>query len=99
VTAGDDEALVAAVSEVLFARWDPLGAKAMDPAWPRDEYEGYSASVLALVLANASDDVIAELLARIEDHWMGLTPSPLASRLEVAAHLRAMVRAARERHG
>ena len=96
---GGDDALIAAVSEVLFARWDPIGAKAMDPAWPRDEYEGYSASVLALVQANASDDVVAELLARIEDHWMGLTPSPLASRLDVAADLRALVRAARERHG
>ena len=99
MSGGDDDALIAAVSEVLFARWDPIGAKAMDPAWPRDEYEGYSASVLTLVQANASDDVVAELLARIEDHWMGLTPSPLASRLGVAAHLRALVRASRERHG
>ena len=95
----DDTRLIAAVSEVLFARWDPIGAKAMDPAWPRDEYEGYAASVLALVRANASDDVVAELLARIEDHWMGLTPSALADRLDVAAHLRAVVRQSRERHG
>ena len=94
-----DEALTAAVTEVLFARWDPIGAKAMDPAWPRDEYEGYSDSVLALLLANASDDVVAELLARIEDHWMGLTPSLLATRLAVAAQLRATVRSLRERHG
>jgi hypothetical protein len=94
VTAGDDDALLARVTEALFARWDPIGAKAMDPAWPRDEYEGYSASVLALVRANASDDVVAELLARIEDHWMGLTPSPLTSRIEVAAYLRTLVRAA-----
>ena len=99
MTHADDEALIAAVSEVLFARWDPIGAKAMDPAWPRDEYAGYSASVLALVLANASDDVIAELLARIEEHWMGLAPSPLTGRREVAAHLRAIVRTTRERHG
>jgi len=95
----DDAPLAAAVTEALFARWDPLRAKAMDPAWPRDEYEGYSASVLALLLANASDDVVAELLARIEDHWMGLTPSPLATRLEVAAHLRTIVRSLRNRHG
>lgn len=92
---GDDDALLGAVTEVLFARWDPIGAKEMDPAWPRDEYEGYSASVLALLRANASDDVVAELLARIEDHWMGLTPSPLASRLDVAVHLRTMVRSLR----
>jgi hypothetical protein len=96
----DDEAtFIAAVSEVLFARWDPIGAKGMDPAWPRDEYEGYAASVLALVRANASDDVVAELLARIEDHWMGLAPSPLASRLDVAAHLRVIVRASRDQRG
>ena len=99
MTDGEDDALIAAVSEVLFARWDPIGAKQMDPAWPRDEYEGYAASVLTLVRANASDDVIAELLARIEDHWMGLQPSPLASRLDVAAHLRTIVRAARNEHG
>jgi hypothetical protein len=96
---GADDTLIAAVSEVLFARWDPIGAKTMDPAWPRDEYEGYAASVLALVRANASDDVVAELLARIEDHWMGLAPSPLTSRLDVAAHLRAVVRASRDPNG
>jgi hypothetical protein len=55
--------------------------------------------VLALLRASASDDVVAELLARIEDHWMGLTPSPLASRLEVAVQLRALMRSFRERHG
>jgi len=94
-----DAELLATVTEALFARWDPIGAQAMDPTWPRDEYEGYSASVLALLLANASDDVVAELLARIEDHWMGLTPSPLASRLDVASHLRLTIRTLRERHG
>jgi hypothetical protein len=99
VTDANDAALLGAVTELLFARWDPIGAKAMDPAWPRDEYEGYSASVLALVRTNASDDVVAELLARIEDHWMGLTPSPLAGRLAVAAQLRTLVRAARDRRG
>lgn len=88
----DDETLTAAVSEVLFARWDPIGAKAMDPGWPRDEYAGYAASVAALLRAHASDDVVAELLARIEDHWMGLVPSPLASRLAVAAELRGLLR-------
>ena len=99
MTAPDDDAPLAAVNEVLFARWDPIGAKTMDPAWPRDEYAGYAASILALVRAKASDDVVAELLARIEDHWMGLTPSPLASRLAVAAQLRIVVRAALDEHG
>jgi hypothetical protein len=89
---------LALVSEILFDRWDPIGASD-DPTWPRDEYEGYSAAVLGLVLHHASDDVVAEHLARIEDHWMGLTPSLLARRLAVAAELRTAVRTMRERNG
>jgi hypothetical protein len=90
--------LIAAVSHVLFDRWDPIGASD-DPTWPRDEYEGYAAALLGLVLHHASDDVIAEHLARIEDHWMGLSPTPLANRVAVAAEIRAAVRSARERDG
>jgi hypothetical protein len=86
--------LIAAVNRILFERWDPIGARAMDPAWPRDEYEGYAAAVLGLVLHSASDDVVAEHLARIEDHWMGLAPSPLAHRLAIASEIRLAVRAA-----
>ncbi len=89
------DALVAAVDRVLFERWDPIGVRDdADP--PRDEYEGYAAGVLGLVLAHASDDVVAEHLARLEDRWMGLTPSPLARRLAVAAAVREAVRAARD---
>lgn len=87
-----ERALIDAVSRVLFEMWDPIGAKAMDPAWPRDEYEGYAADLLRLVLNRASEDVLAEHLAQLEDHWMGLAPSPLARRLEIAAALRAAVR-------
>jgi hypothetical protein len=85
--------LTAAVNRVLFERWDPIGAR-HDPRWPRDEYEGYAAAILDLVLHHASDDVIAEHLARIEDLWMGLTPSPLSSRLAVATQVREAVRVA-----
>lgn len=93
MTAADDSpALLAAVSRVLFDRWDPIGAKAMDPNWPRDEYDGYAAALLRLVLAGASDDVVAEHLAQIEHHWMGVIPSPLRHRLEVANALRTAVR-------
>lgn len=95
----DMPALLAAVSAVLFDRWDPIGAQAMDPSWPRDEYDGYAAGVLELMLNNASDDVVAEHLARIEDRWMGLTPSPLARRIAVVSDIRAAVRATRERNG
>jgi hypothetical protein len=86
--------LIATVNRILFERWDPIGARAMDPAWPPDEYEGYVAGVLELVLHHASDDVVAEHLARIEDHWMGLPPSPLAHRLAIASEIRLAVRAA-----
>jgi len=84
--------LISLVNRILFDRWDPIGASA-DPLWPRDEYEGYAAGVLELVLNHASDDVVAEHLARIEDEWMGLTPSPLRHRVAVAAEIREVVRA------
>ena len=83
---------IALVNRILFERWDPIGVSD-DSSWPRDEYEGYAAGVLGLVLRHASDDVVAEHLARIEDEWMGLTPSPLRRRLAVAAEIRKAVRA------
>jgi hypothetical protein len=90
---GDTRRLLAAVSRVLFDSWDPIGAHAMDPAWPRDEYEGYAAGVLELVLSHSSDDVIAEHLAQIEHQWMGLIPSPLGGRVKIASEIRAAVKA------
>jgi len=87
--------LLSLVNRILFDRWDPIGAS-RDPRWPRDEYEGYAQSVLTLVLNHASDDVVAEHLARIEDEWMGLTPSPLRLRLAVAAEIREAVHASRD---
>jgi hypothetical protein len=90
--------LLALVNRILFERWDPIGVS-LDAGWPRDEYEGYAAGVLGLVLRHASNDVVAEHLARIEDEWMGLTPSPLDGRLAVAAEIRAAVRAGGTREG
>jgi hypothetical protein len=94
--AGNAKHLIAAVNRVLFERWDPIGVRDMDPAWPRDEYEGYAAGVLGLVLHHASDDVIAEHLAQIEHQWMDLIPSPLERRVRIAAEIRAAVEAARD---
>jgi hypothetical protein len=91
--------LIDAISSVLFERWDPMAVRAQDPRWPRDEYEGYAAGILELIDHAASDDVIAEHLARLESSWMGLEPaSPLERRLAVVAELRAVVGAVR-RHG
>ena len=89
--------LLAAVDRVLFDVWDPMSVRAEDPNWPRDEYEGYAASVLELLGHHASDDVVAEHLAAIEREWMGLTPSPLAHRLRVSRAARDEVAAARRR--
>jgi hypothetical protein len=85
--------LTAVVNRLLLERWDPMRVRD-EPGAPGDEYEGYAAGVLALVLHHASDDVVAEHLARIEDRWMGLTPSPLAHRVAVAAAIREAVREA-----
>jgi hypothetical protein len=86
------------VSGVLFDRWDPLGVRAQDGRWPRDEYEGYAAGLLELIDHAASDDVVAEHLARLETAWMGIDPpSPLEHRVAVAAELRAAVHAVRRK--
>ena len=92
------KAVIDAISTVLFERWDPIGARAQDAKWPRDEYEGYAAGILELIDHAASDDVVAEHLARLESAWMGLEPpSPLEPRLAVGGALRAAIRAARGR--
>jgi hypothetical protein len=73
----------------------PLGV-GHDADPPRDEYEGYAAGVLALVLAHGQRRTWwSEHLARLEDRWMGLAPSPLGRRLAVAAAVREAVRDAR----
>jgi hypothetical protein len=93
------KALLDAISSVLFHRWDPMAVRTQDERWPRDEYEGYAAGLLELIDHAASDDVIAEHLARLESAWMGIEPpSSLEHRLAVVAELKAAVRAVR-RHG
>ncbi len=89
--------LIVAVEGVLFDVWDPMGVRAEDPDWPRDEYAGYAAAVLEMLLNHASNDVVAEHLAAIEAEWMGLAPSPLAHRLNVAGAARAAVARIRNR--
>jgi hypothetical protein len=91
------KAVIDAISAVLFERWDPIGVRALDRRWPRDEYEGYAAGILQLIDHAASDDVVAEHLARLETAWMGVDPpSPLERRLAVVSALRAAIRAARQ---
>jgi hypothetical protein len=90
------KAIIDAISAVLFERWDPMKVRAQDPRWPRDEYEGYAAGLLELIDHAASDDVVAEHLARLETAWMGIEPpSPLDHRIAVVTSLRAAIRTAR----
>lgn len=90
--------VIDAISAVLFERWDPLAVRAQDKRWPRDEYEGYAAGILELIDHAASDEVVAEHLARLESAWMGLEPpSLLAHRVAVVGALRAAIRSARGR--
>ena len=90
--------VIDAISAVLFERWDPLAVRAQDKRWPRDEYEGYAAGILELIDHAASDEVVAEHLARLESAWMGLEPpSPLTHRVAVVVALRAAIRGARGR--
>ncbi len=98
---GDDapslKAVIGAINAVLFERWDPMKVRAQDPRWPRDEYEGYAAGLLEMIDHAASDDVIAEHLARLETAWMGIEPpSPLEHRIGVVASLRATIRTVRK---
>ena len=97
--ARESKAVITAITSVLFERWDPMNVRGEDERWPRDEYEGYAAALLELIDHAASDDVVAEHLARLESAWMGLDPpSPLMRRLAVVAELRAVIGAVR-RHG
>jgi hypothetical protein len=82
--------LTTALSAVLYDCWDPVNARA-DGA-PRDEYEGYVEGIVREMGSGASDDVIAEYLASLEDKWMGIDPSPLAHRLAVVAAMRQVMR-------
>jgi hypothetical protein len=69
---------------VLNASWDPIGvAEDVD-----DEYDGYIGGILSLLRNDASVDVIAEHLSRIEVELMGLAGSPLTQLREVAVRLR-----------
>lgn len=83
--------LTEAVNEVLFELWDPIGAKSIDIDWPMDEYEHYVGAIVALVRQGAAVGTIAEHLERLETEQMGLTPSVLEVRLDVASKVRATV--------
>lgn len=72
------------IRAVLNATWDPIGvAEDVD-----DEYDGYIGGIFSLLRREASVDVIAEHLSRIEVERMGLAGSPFTHLREVAVKLR-----------
>jgi hypothetical protein len=74
------------IRAVLKASWDPIGvAGDVD-----DEYDGYIGGIFSLLRSDASVDVIAEHLSRIEVERMGLASSPFTQLREVAVRLRTL---------
>lgn len=61
------------IGEVLHYLWDPIGIAGVVMA--RDEYDAYILPVLAQLQDSASAESVADLLTRIEDQRMGLTPN------------------------
>lgn len=56
------KAVVAAVNDVLYTDWAPIGFTGL---LPKDEYESYAIRVVSLLASGAEDDEIAEYLARM----------------------------------
>jgi hypothetical protein len=73
------------IRTVLNEDWDPIGI-ARDAG--DDEYDGYIGGIFSLLRSDASVDVIAEHLARIEIEWMALAGSERAKLREVALRLK-----------
>ena len=69
-----------------WCEWDPIGVFAMDPHWPRDEYDGYVEMTLHLLESGASEEQLVEYFSKVAHQTMGLSrpqtlPSFLAKKL------------------
>lgn len=60
----------AAIRHILMSEWDPIDVK--DTPEAADEYDGYIASVLDLLNAEASSDEISAYLLKVETERMGM---------------------------
>ena len=58
--------------EVLHYVWDPLGVSGVPAA--RDEYDGYLAQVVKLLLERKGKHRLAAYLIEVEDQRMGMIP-------------------------
>jgi hypothetical protein len=81
--------LAAAVNEILYEDWDPIGVAG---SAPRDEYESYVPALIRLARGKSSTEAVAVHLAELEAEAMGLTPTPATRRLALAARIVATVR-------
>ena len=76
---------------MLFEHWDPIGVNTGDDTDPKDEYSSYVPQLIGMVMHAATDAGVAELLGNLESHHMGLSASPIAKRLDIAARIRAVM--------
>lgn len=71
----------AAIRQVLYRDWDPIG---VCDAAPEDEYDTYIRGVYRILASSRSEDALIEYLAARESETMGLEPQS-ADRLRVVA--------------
>jgi len=74
------------IRTILNSEWDPLGIAHPDD----DEYDGYIAGILSLLMRGQSAEVLAAHLRSIEVERMGLSQSPPAKLIAVAEALRSI---------
>ncbi|WP_243385043.1 hypothetical protein [Geothrix alkalitolerans] len=66
-----EQELTRRVDEVLHYIWDPIHVSGIPEA--RDEYDSYVQPVVRLLLSGATEQVIAEFLARITSETIGMS--------------------------
>ena len=54
-------------------KWDPIGVFEIDLNWPKDEYDGYSATIVRLLDAGMSTEDLIKHLREIVEQNMGST--------------------------
>lgn len=62
---------LAAVREILFREWDPIGVN--DNPNCRDEYDSYAPTICRMLAENVDDRRLAAHLSRLQRESMGLS--------------------------
>ena len=65
--------LLAAVKEVLFCEWDPIGVN--DDERCRNEYDSYAPTICRMLEAGAEESKLAAHLRQLRINAMGLSDS------------------------